>query len=206
MTATPQPGKRTLTFDPDTGLIADEHYDQLPTAYVVDRYGAHPGWVALTFDDGPDWRWTPQILKVLEDKHAPATFFVIGENMQTHPGLVHREVDDGMVVGSHTYTHPDISKIPASWMDVQLNATQRLFEVVAGRDLRLFRPPYYGDADPSTGADVDPLLRAQKLGYYIVGLRIDSGDWGSLSEGRALRPAAVADRPGGPRRPGAQRP
>ncbi|HXQ47419.1 MAG TPA: glycosyltransferase [Caulobacteraceae bacterium] len=188
VTATPQPGKRTLTFDPDTGLIADEHYDQLPTAYVVDRYGAHPGWVALTFDDGPDWRWTPQVLKILEDKHAPATFFVIGENMQTHPGLVHREVDDGMVVGSHTYTHPDISKIPASWMDVQLNATQRLFEVVAGRDLRLFRPPYYGDADPSTGADVDPLLRAQRLGYYIVGLRVDSSDWGSLTNGHANPP------------------
>jgi cellulose synthase/poly-beta-1,6-N-acetylglucosamine synthase-like glycosyltransferase/spore germination protein YaaH/peptidoglycan/xylan/chitin deacetylase (PgdA/CDA1 family) len=187
--ATPQPGKRTLTFDPDTGLIADEHYDQLPTAYVVDRYGAHPGWVALTFDDGPDWRWTPQILKILEDKHAPATFFVIGENMQTHPGLVHREVADGMLVGSHTYTHPDISKIPAGWMDVQLNATQRLFEVVAGRDFRLFRPPYYGDADPSTGADVEPLIRAQKLGYYIVGLRVDSSDWGSiLSNGRALPP------------------
>ncbi|HLI66984.1 MAG TPA: glycosyltransferase [Caulobacteraceae bacterium] len=175
--ATPQPGHRTLTMDSDTHLISDEHYDQLPTAYVVDRYGAHPGWVALTFDDGPDSHWTPQVLKILEEKHAPATFFVIGENMQAHPGLVHREVDDGMEVGSHTFTHPDISKIPVGWMDVQLNATQRLFEVVVGRDFRLFRPPYYGDADPSTGADVEPLVRAQKLGYYIVGLRIDPGDW-----------------------------
>ncbi|HXQ10555.1 MAG TPA: glycosyltransferase [Caulobacteraceae bacterium] len=186
--ATPQPGKRTLTFDPDTGLIADEHYDQLPTSYVIDRYGAHPGWVALTFDDGPDWRWTPQILKILEDKHAPATFFVIGENMQTHPGLVNREMADGMVVGSHTYTHPDISKIPPSWMDVQLNANQRLFEVVTGRDFRLFRPPYFGDAEPSTPAEVDPLVRAQQLGYLIVGLRIDSSDWGSLNNGRANPP------------------
>ena len=41
VTATPKPGKRTLTFDPDTGLIADEHYDQLPTSYVIDRYGAN---------------------------------------------------------------------------------------------------------------------------------------------------------------------
>jgi peptidoglycan-N-acetylglucosamine deacetylase len=180
VTATPQPGKRTLTFDPDTGLIADEHFDQLPTSYVIDRYGAHPGWVALTFDDGPDGRWTPRILKILEEKQAPATFFVIGENMQTHPGLVHREVADGMLVGSHTYTHPDISKIPPGWIDVQLNATQRLFEVVSGRDFRLFRPPYFGDAEPSTPAEVDPLVNAQKLGYLIVGLRIDSSDWGSL--------------------------
>jgi cellulose synthase/poly-beta-1,6-N-acetylglucosamine synthase-like glycosyltransferase/spore germination protein YaaH/peptidoglycan/xylan/chitin deacetylase (PgdA/CDA1 family) len=184
VTATPKPGKRTLTFDPDTGLIADEHYDQLPTSYVIDRYGAHPGWVALTFDDGPDSRWTPKILKILEDKQAPATFFVIGENMQAHPGLVSREVRDGMVVGSHTYTHPDISLLPPGLVDVQLNANQRLFEVVSGRDFRLFRPPYFGDAEPSTPAEVNPLVTAQKLGYLIVGLRIDPGDW--------KRPAASA--------------
>jgi cellulose synthase/poly-beta-1,6-N-acetylglucosamine synthase-like glycosyltransferase/spore germination protein YaaH/peptidoglycan/xylan/chitin deacetylase (PgdA/CDA1 family) len=177
VTATPTPGKRTLTFDPDTGLIADEHYDQLPTSYVIDRYGAHPGWVALTFDDGPDSHWTPKILKILEDKQAPATFFLIGENMQAHPGLVSRELRDGMVMGSHTYTHPDISKIPPSLVDVQLNANQRLFEVITGRDFRLFRPPYFGDAEPSTPAEVNPLVTAQKLGYLIVGLRIDPGDW-----------------------------
>jgi len=177
VTATPTPGKRTLTFDPDTGLIADEHYDQLPTSYVIDRYGAHPGWVALTFDDGPDSHWTPKILKILEDKQVPATFFLIGENMQAHPGLVTREMRDGMVMGSHTYTHPDISKIPPSLVDVQLNANQRLFEVITGRDFRLFRPPYFGDAEPSTPAEVNPLVTAQKLGYLIVGLRIDPGDW-----------------------------
>ncbi len=191
VTATPTAGKRTLTFDPDTGLIADEQYDQLPTPYVIDRYGAHPGWVALTFDDGPDSKWTPQILKVLEQKQAPATFFVIGENMQTHPGIVAREVADGMVVGSHTYTHPDISKLPPGLIDVQLNATQRLFEVVSGKDFRLFRPPYFGDAEPSTAAQVDPLVVAQKLGYLIVGLRVDSGDWGSLQKPYPPPPAQI---------------
>ena len=176
VSAIPTPGKRTLTFDPDTGLIADEHYDQLPTPYVIDRYGAHPGWVALTFDDGPDSRWTPKILKILEQKQAPATFFVIGENMQAHPGIVHREVQDGMLIGSHTYTHPDISKLPPGLIDVQLNATQRLFEVVSGKDFRLFRPPYFGDAEPSTAAEVNPLVTAQKLGYLIVGVRIAPGE------------------------------
>jgi cellulose synthase/poly-beta-1,6-N-acetylglucosamine synthase-like glycosyltransferase/spore germination protein YaaH/peptidoglycan/xylan/chitin deacetylase (PgdA/CDA1 family) len=177
VTSTPTNGKRTLTFDPDTGLIADEHYDVLPTPYVVTRYGAHPGWVALTFDDGPDWRWTPKILDVLKEKNAPATFFVIGANMQARPDLVRREVDQGMVVGSHTYTHPNISFLPAPEVDLELNATQRLFEVITGKDLRFFRPPYYGDADPSTPADVKPLIVAQNLGYYIAGLRVDPGDW-----------------------------
>jgi cellulose synthase/poly-beta-1,6-N-acetylglucosamine synthase-like glycosyltransferase/spore germination protein YaaH/peptidoglycan/xylan/chitin deacetylase (PgdA/CDA1 family) len=205
VTATPSPGKRSLTFDPDTGLIADEHYDQLPTSYEIDRYGAHPGWVALTFDDGPDWRWTPQILDILKAKQAPATFFVIGKNMQAHPGIVKREVDQGLQVGSHTYTHPNIAALPAAETDLELNATQRLFAVVTGKSFRLFRPPYFGDAEPSTPAEVNPLVTAQKLGYLIVGLRIDPDDWkkpdASLIVSRTL--AKLAD-PGTPDQPGGQ--
>jgi cellulose synthase/poly-beta-1,6-N-acetylglucosamine synthase-like glycosyltransferase/spore germination protein YaaH/peptidoglycan/xylan/chitin deacetylase (PgdA/CDA1 family) len=177
VTATPTAGKRTLTFDPDTGLIADQHYDVLPTSYVIDRYGAHPGWIALTFDDGPDRRWTPQILDILKAKNAPATFFVIGKNMQVYPGIVRREDEMGMVLGSHTYTHPNIAVLPTAGTDLELNATQRLFAVVTGKSFRLFRPPYFGDAEPSTPAEVNPLVTAQKLGYLIVGLRIDTEDW-----------------------------
>ncbi len=177
VTATPQPGKRSLTFDPDTGLIADEHYDQLPTSYVIDRYGSHPGWIALTFDDGPDGRWTPKILDILKAKNAPATFFVIGNNMQAHPGIVKREVNMGMELGNHTYTHPNIAALPVPETDLELTATQRLFAVITGRSFRLFRPPFFGDAEPSTPAEVNPLVAAQKLGYLIVGLRIDTDDW-----------------------------
>ena len=177
VTATPRPGKRSLTFDPDTGLIADQHYDVLPTSYVIDRYGSHPGWIALTFDDGPDGRWTAKILDILKEKNAPATFFLIGKNMQAHPGVVRREIDQGMVLGSHTYTHPNIASLPEPAVDLELNATQRLFAVITGKSFRLFRPPYFGDAEPSTPAEVNPLLQAQKLGYLIVGLRIDTDDW-----------------------------
>jgi cellulose synthase/poly-beta-1,6-N-acetylglucosamine synthase-like glycosyltransferase/peptidoglycan/xylan/chitin deacetylase (PgdA/CDA1 family)/spore germination protein YaaH len=177
VTATPKPGKRTFSTDPDTGLIADERYDVMPTAYDIQRYGAKKGLVALTFDDGPDPRWTPQILDILKAKHAPATFFVIGQNMQRYPGLVAREIKDGDQVGSHTYTHPNIAATPVPETDLELNLTQRLFEVITGRSLRLFRPPYFGDAEPSTPAEVQPLITAQKLGYLIVGLRVDPDDW-----------------------------
>jgi cellulose synthase/poly-beta-1,6-N-acetylglucosamine synthase-like glycosyltransferase/spore germination protein YaaH/peptidoglycan/xylan/chitin deacetylase (PgdA/CDA1 family) len=177
ITATPTGGQRTLTFDPDTGLIADQHYDKLPTSYEIKRYGAHPGWVALTFDDGPNARWTPQILDILKAKNAPATFFVIGEHMQERPDLVAREVRQGLLVGNHTYTHPNIGALPVPEIDIELNATQRLFETVTGRSMRLLRPPYFGDAEPSTPREVDPLVSAQKLGYLIAGLRIDPDDW-----------------------------
>lgn len=175
--ATPKSGKRSISIDPDTGLIDDEHYDVMPRAYDIQRYGSRPGVVALTFDDGPDPRWTPQILSILEQKHATATFFVIGKNMQAHPELVSREIRDGDDVGSHTYTHPNIAATPVAETDLELNLTQRLFEVITGRSLRLFRPPYFGDAEPSTPAEVEPLITAQKLGYLIVGLRVDPDDW-----------------------------
>jgi peptidoglycan/xylan/chitin deacetylase (PgdA/CDA1 family) len=162
---------------PDTGLISDQTYDVLPSSYVIERYGQKPGLVALTFDDGPDARWTPKILDILKAKNAPATFFVIGENMQTRPDLVKREVAEGHDVGSHTWTHPNIGEIPIAQTDVELNATQRLFEVITGRSMRLFRPPFFGDAEPSTPHEVAPLVIAQELGYLIVGLRIDTDDW-----------------------------
>jgi cellulose synthase/poly-beta-1,6-N-acetylglucosamine synthase-like glycosyltransferase/spore germination protein YaaH/peptidoglycan/xylan/chitin deacetylase (PgdA/CDA1 family) len=177
VTQTPKPGQRTLTIDKDTGLISDEHYDVIPSAYIVQRYGAHPGLIALTFDDGPNPKYTKQILDILKEKHAPATFFVIGDQMQKWPGLVKRELDEGHIVGSHTFTHPNISAITTPQVDFELNATQRLFETITNRSMVLFRPPYFGDAEPSTRAEVLPLLKAQQLGYLTVGLRIDTDDW-----------------------------
>jgi len=173
----PRPGHRALEFDPDNGLISGETYDALPTSYVIQRYGFHPGEVAITFDDGPDGRWTPKILDILKEKHAPATFFVIGKNMQRFPDLVAREVNEGQFVGSHTWTHPDIAYIPAAQTMVELTATQRLFETITGKSMRLFRPPFFGDAEPSTPREVSRVLLAQQQGYLTVGLRIDPDDW-----------------------------
>src|SRR5258708_5071264 len=163
----PTGGTRSIEIDPDTGLISGEDYKVMPTQYVIDRYGAHPGWVALTFDDGPDGRWTPKILDILTQKHAVATFFVIGENMQARPGLVQREVADGMMVGNHTWTHPNLAATPLAQTDLEINTTQRLFAVLTGRSMRFFRPPYFGDAEPSTPGEVEPLKIAQALGYLI---------------------------------------
>jgi spore germination protein YaaH/peptidoglycan/xylan/chitin deacetylase (PgdA/CDA1 family) len=177
VSATPTPGKRSLTIDPAHGLITDQTYDVLPTSYEIQRYGAHPGLVALTFDDGPDPRWTPQILKILKEKNAKATFFVIGENMQTWPGLVQKELAQGHMIGNHTYSHPNIGETSDTQTTIELSATQRLFETITGKSLRLFRPPYFGDAEPSTPKEVAPILAAQKQGYLIAGLRIDPDDW-----------------------------
>ncbi len=188
---TPTPGQRTIQIDPDGGLITAETYNVMPTSYVIQRYGFRPGYVALTFDDGPDGRWTGKILDILKQKHAAATFFVIGQNMQNSPGLVQREVREGNMVGNHTWTHPNIGATPVAQTDLELNTTQRLFEVLTGKSMRLFRPPYFGDAEPSTPNEVAPLLVAQKLGYFIVGLRVDPDDWQRQPNGQMPAPATI---------------
>ncbi|MBI1197892.1 MAG: glycosyltransferase [Phenylobacterium sp.] len=177
VTDIPHGGHRTIDVDPATGLVSAETYDANPTSYVIQRYGARPGLVALTFDDGPDGRWTPKILDILKAKHAPATFFVIGKNMSEFPELVAREVAEGHDVGNHTWTHPNIGETPVAETSVELSATQRLFETITGRSMRLFRPPFFGDAEPSTPQEVAPLLDGQAQGYIAVGLRIDPDDW-----------------------------
>ncbi|HEY2707383.1 MAG TPA: glycosyltransferase [Caulobacteraceae bacterium] len=194
VSATPAAGSRHIEIDPDNGLVSTEDYSVLPTSYVIQRYGFHPGWVALTFDDGPDGRWTPKILDVLKEKHAPGTFFVIGENMQDRPDIVQREVREGDVVGGHTWTHPNIGATPVAQTDLELNTTQRLFEVLTGKSMRLFRPPYFGDAEPSTPAEVAPLMLAQKLGYLIVGLRVDPDDWQREPNGAMPGPDTIVQR------------
>ena len=177
VTDIPKAGHRTLGLDPTSGLVSSEVYDVNPTSYVIQRYGARPGLVALTFDDGPDRRWTPKILDILQQKKASATFFVIGKNMSNSPDIVAREVAEGHDVGNHTWTHPNISEVPPAETKIELSATQRLFETITGRSMRLFRPPYFGDAEPSTPQEVAPLLQGQAQGYVTVGLRIDPDDW-----------------------------
>jgi GT2 family glycosyltransferase len=97
--------------------------------------------------------------------------------MAAKPCLVEREVEEGHNVGNHTWTHPDLSKVPAAQAAVELSATQRLFETITGRSMRLFRAPYFGDAEPSTPSEVARLLIGQEQGYLSVGLRIDPDDW-----------------------------
>jgi cellulose synthase/poly-beta-1,6-N-acetylglucosamine synthase-like glycosyltransferase/peptidoglycan/xylan/chitin deacetylase (PgdA/CDA1 family)/spore germination protein YaaH len=175
--ADPTSGQRKFELDPQTGDINDENYVKLPTGYVIRQFGAKPHELALTFDDGPDAEWTPQILDILRDKHVPATFFDIGGNAEANPGLVQRELREGHEVGNHTFTHPNLSDTADEAVALELNATQRLFEALTGRSMRLFRPPYLGDAEPSDVDELVPVEIAQKLGYITVGEHVDPVDW-----------------------------
>jgi cellulose synthase/poly-beta-1,6-N-acetylglucosamine synthase-like glycosyltransferase/peptidoglycan/xylan/chitin deacetylase (PgdA/CDA1 family)/spore germination protein YaaH len=172
----PTPGSRRLTMTRD-GLISAVDFTALPRPYTITRTNYADKTVALTFDDGPDPRWTAKILDILKAKQVPATFFIVGENALTERGLLNRMIAEGHEVGSHTYTHPNLATVGRTQTLFELNATQRLFEAFTGRTLKFFRAPYFGDAEPSTADEIKPALEAQQRGYISVGLHVDSEDW-----------------------------
>lgn len=173
----PADGERRVELDPQTGDIDDETFTKLPTTYVIRQFGSASHDIALTFDDGPDAQWTPQILDILKAKHVPATFFVIGENAESNPGIIQRILAEGHELGNHTYTHPNLSDTPPQAEALELNATQRLVEALTGRSLRLFRPPYLGDAEPTDDDEIAPVQLAQDMGYLTIGEHVDPLDW-----------------------------
>ena len=177
MVAEPTLGARTLRTDPASGLVVREAVTRTPSTYVIRRYGRRKHAVALTFDDGPDPVWTPRILDTLRVHRAKATFFIIGENAEVHPELVRRELREGHEIGNHTFTHPNLALVSAQATRFELNATERLIEAITSRRTALFRPPYFGDAEPTTPDELVPIAVAQDLGYITVGLRDDPGDW-----------------------------
>ncbi|HET9410114.1 MAG TPA: glycosyltransferase [Candidatus Sulfotelmatobacter sp.] len=173
----PAHGTRDLTIEPDTKLITDEVFQNLPEPYRVGRYGYSPNSVAITFDDGPDPQWTPRILNVLKQKQAKATFFLIGIQSDKFADVASRIYREGHEIGNHTFTHPDISNISSGYMKFELNLTERLFASRLGIRTVLFRPPYSIDEEPDTADQVRPLEFTQDMGYTTVGDKVDPGDW-----------------------------
>ena len=172
----PTEGERRLVRGRD-GLITGVDFVTLPRPFTITRTNYQPNVVALTFDDGPDSRWTARILDILKAKQVPATFFIVGENALTERGLLSRMIAEGHEIGSHTYTHPNLATTGRTQTLFELNATQRLFQAFTGRTLKFFRAPYFGDAEPTTADEIKPALEAQQRGYISVGLHVDAQDW-----------------------------
>jgi cellulose synthase/poly-beta-1,6-N-acetylglucosamine synthase-like glycosyltransferase/peptidoglycan/xylan/chitin deacetylase (PgdA/CDA1 family)/spore germination protein YaaH len=190
---TPKRGKRSFTYDAETDLFTDENYDAIPLSYDIDQLGAAKKKLAITFDDGPDPRWTPQILNILKQKNVPAAFFVIGVQASENPEILKREYDDGHEIGNHTYTHPNFDEITKTQIRWELNLTQRLIESTIGVKSILFRPPYGIDHQPEYAEEVAQLPIAQDMGYLIVGQKIDAHDWQQLPGGGQIPEQEIID-------------
>jgi len=176
-TGQPKRGVRDFAYDPSQDLFTTESYQSFPISYDIDQLGAATKKLAITFDDGPDPRWTPKLLDVLKEKRVPAAFFVIGLDASQWPQILRREYAEGHEIGNHTYTHPTFDEVSPTQLRWELNLTQRLIGSTLGVKSILFRPPYGIDHQPEYSEEVALLPVAQDMGYLIVGQKIDPHDW-----------------------------
>jgi peptidoglycan-N-acetylglucosamine deacetylase len=98
--------------------------------------------VYLTFDDGPSPAVTSRVLRDLDRAGAKATFFMLGRSAVAHPQLVKRIIADGHAIGSHSHSHPDaLHTTKKNWL-ADIRQGREAIEQIAGREVKLFRPPY----------------------------------------------------------------
>jgi cellulose synthase/poly-beta-1,6-N-acetylglucosamine synthase-like glycosyltransferase/peptidoglycan/xylan/chitin deacetylase (PgdA/CDA1 family) len=133
--------------------------------------------IALTFDDGPDPAWTPKVLDVLRRHNAHATFFAVGARVNEHPELARRILAEGDELGSHTFTHPDLTALPGWRRDLELSLTQSAIAGATGRQVTLFRPPFSSEPSSLTENDVTVLRAAARTGHIAVLTDLDTLDW-----------------------------
>jgi cellulose synthase/poly-beta-1,6-N-acetylglucosamine synthase-like glycosyltransferase/peptidoglycan/xylan/chitin deacetylase (PgdA/CDA1 family)/spore germination protein YaaH len=178
VTAEPISGQRSVTFSPDGAQIIASRLETYPRSYEIEHWNSvDPSLITLTFDDGPHPVYTPQILDVLAKYNVKATFFAVGVQMLRHPDIVRRIVDEGHEIGSHTYSHTNISNLSEDMLRLDLNATQRVFQSITGRNMWMFRAPYATDMNAKTPAQIAPLVTVGSLGYLTVNMNIDPTDW-----------------------------
>ena len=126
--------------------------------------------IALTFDDGPHPVFTLQLLDILRRTHTPATFFVVGRQVEKNPALVQLEVAEGHEVGNHTYDHVNLTIIPPELIAYELDQCDAAIKKATGSSARFFRPPggdYNGDV----------IRDASKRGYITTLWTDDPGDF-----------------------------
>ncbi|MBG6101715.1 cellulose synthase/poly-beta-1,6-N-acetylglucosamine synthase-like glycosyltransferase/peptidoglycan/xylan/chitin deacetylase (PgdA/CDA1 family) [Micromonospora vinacea] len=133
--------------------------------------------IALTFDDGPDPRWTPQVLDVLRRHGAHATFFVVGARVNEHPELLRRILAEGHEIGSHTFTHADLAEVSPWRRDLELSLTRKAVASATGREVTLLRPPFSSVPTALTGSEYAALRAAASAGHVAVLTDLDTKDW-----------------------------
>ncbi len=148
-------------------ISAGQNPDKVETVYSHNNDSKR---IALTFDDGPHYKYTAEILDILAEYNVKATFFVVGMLAERYPELILRELAEGHEVGNHTWSHPKLGKISESELSRELIKTERVLNEIADYRPKLFRPP-----EGNTSKIVESA--AQKNDYSIVIWSVDTLDW-----------------------------
>jgi peptidoglycan/xylan/chitin deacetylase (PgdA/CDA1 family) len=136
-----------------------------------------PGELALTFDDGPNPKWTPRLLDVLAAHDVKATFFLLGIRAEAEPKLVQRIAAEGHLIGNHSWSHPNLALTSAKKVREELTRTSETLEAITGEKVKYFRPPF--------GARRPAVFRiARSLGLRVVTWNAMTSDWSEPSADR----------------------
>ncbi len=126
--------------------------------------------IALTFDDGPDEIYTPQILDILKTHNVKATFFLLGSKVKEQPELVNRIINEGHIIGNHSWTHPDLRKVTSEQLVYEIKQTENAIMDVTGLTTCIMRPPY-------GAVNENVIEQLQELNYKVINWNIDTVDW-----------------------------
>lgn len=179
---------QSYRLQPEVGQ-APEHPAHPSIAYTLDSDAGRQ--IALTFDDGPDPVYTPEVLEVLRRHSVRATFCLVGENAVAHPRLLHEIADAGHEIANHTWSHPQLTRMRPADARRQLARTSDVIERTIGTPPTLARAPY-GSWNART------LEIAAGLGMSPLGWSVDTRDWArpgidkiSATVFRYARPGAI---------------
>lgn len=128
--------------------------------------------VALTFDDGPHPKVTPKILDILQQNQAKATFFVVGNRVDSYASTLQREYAEGHEIGNHTYSHPRLTKLTPDKVMYQSNQTDQRVAYLTSYTPKLLRPPY---------GEINDVMQSNIQKPFVL-WSIDSQDWKSQNK------------------------
>lgn len=161
-------------------------FQQTSVIYEVRSRGKK---VALTFDDGPDHKYTPQILDILRKYNIHATFFLVGEHAEKYPDMVKRIKDEGHAVGNHTWDHQDLEKLSTDGIKDEITKADTELERLTGGKPTLFRAPY-----GAVSAEVTMI--AAETGHQMIGWSVDTMDWDGKSIAQIFSAVRKEGKPG----------
>lgn len=126
--------------------------------------------IALSYDDGPNARFTPRLIEVLRQENVPATFFWLGEQVKYYPQQAKQLAEMGFEIGNHTFDHKNPVKLSYQELYEELVSTQKIIQKTVGVTPRLFRPPY---------GSINKTVRqvAKELNLQIIMWSLDTEDW-----------------------------
>ncbi|OAS82470.1 MULTISPECIES: glycosyltransferase [Metabacillus] len=180
-----QAGERNIEFD-DSGFISRESYLSIPRASEIERLSKPSDKeIVLTFDDGPDPKYTKEILKILKEYQIKSTFFLVGKHAKLNPDVVEQIYKEGHEIGNHTYSHSNMNKVSNTQFKLELNTTERIIQGITERSPLLYRPPFgeyhYTDNGDNQNIYGESTFQQMKdinqMGYITVNYDIDSKDW-----------------------------